>query len=76
MGATKAMANTDSLAQYHLPCGKSSEDWLNAQSITSCLRFLQEQAERIGLPLTAHLISTAALAALDEAMPVGNAPVN
>ncbi len=60
------MAETDFLAQYHLTGSDEPADSATAQSIESCLRYLQTQAERVGMPMTAHLISAAALAALDE----------
>jgi hypothetical protein len=40
-----------------------------ASTIVGSLRFLQRQAEFAGMPLTAHLISAAALSAQEEDPP-------
>ncbi len=44
------------------------EQALSILSIQSALRYLQREAETAGLSMTAHLISTAALAVLEESL--------
>ncbi len=41
---------------------------LAVQTLQTCLRYLQREAEAAGLIMTAHLIGTASLAALDESV--------
>lgn len=64
------MRDTEQLAQFYLAFGDDQSQSITGQAIESCLRFLQNQAEVAGMPMTAHLISTAALAALEEYLPV------
>ena len=70
------MRRTEELAQWHLGDMSSQHESVLVHSIESCLRYLQEQAEMAGLTMTAHLISAAALAAMEEIAPAGGRLTN
>ena len=67
MAKREAMIND--LAQYHIGDNEDPAAAITARTIEGCLRYLQRQAETAGMPLTAHLISAAALSALEEDPP-------
>ena len=65
----KRGATISDLAQYHISDNEDPSEAITARTIEGCLRYLQRQAESAGMPLTAHLISAAALSALEEDPP-------
>lgn len=69
----KTEPDTRDLASFHLGDADDAADRISARTIEGCLRYLQRQAEGAGMPMTAHLISAAALSALEEDAPrLGN----